>query len=105
MYLCDSCRKRLGGKITDSRDYKVCDECKIETLCFFYLDEEVKVTVYVSTDKETMYEIGERIGLNNDAGREFSYGLSEVALTLKVKTKTGDYEITHLDGRKIAPEK
>lgn len=104
MNLCDSCRKGLGEKITDSRYYVICDECKIETLCFFYVDEEVKVTAYVRTDKETMYEIGEKIGLNDEALREFSYELCEVLLTLKVKTKTGKCEITHLDGRKIAPK-
>lgn len=63
------------------------------------------VTVFVHSDKETMYEKGEEIGLDGPALREFTYALYEVKIDIEVDTKTGKTVIVAVDDRKVEDAK
>lgn len=55
------------------------------------------VDTYVHGSKERGYEIGEQLGLEDEALGQFVYLHYEVELTIRVQ-KDGSYVITHVDG-------
>ena len=57
--------------------------------------------VYLHSDRDTMYEIGEELGLTGKELENFSYSCYEVEITLKVDPKTGNAEIFQIDGRNV----
>ena len=59
-----------------------------------------KVKVYASVSKETMWELGRKIGLTEEACQLFRHGCQEVELGLKV-WKDGSVKITTVDGKKV----
>jgi hypothetical protein len=60
----------------------------------------MKVNHYLHSDKETNYELGQEIGLSEDALRNFKYCLYEVEFELEVD-ENGEYEILKVDGREL----
>jgi hypothetical protein len=76
---------------------KFCSSCgwKIEKK-----DKEI-VTMYLHRDKESNYDIGEEIGLSEEALKKFAYALSEVEFNVEVDMKTGNSKIIDVDGRKL----
>lgn len=58
-----------------------------------------RVIVYVGSDKDSMYGIGETLGLNGDALSMFRHLGSEVKLTYNVNLNTGRGELILVDGR------
>jgi len=59
--------------------------------------EYVETHVYLHSNKETMIELGEEIGLVGDALDTFCYALYEVNIFLRVNTTTGTYEILYME--------
>lgn len=57
-------------------------------------------TVYIRSNKDTNYEIGERIGLTADAIRVFDMALFEVALGIEVND-FGDVKFRTVNGKKV----
>jgi len=53
----------------------------------------MKAKTYLHSDKETMWLLGEEIGLKGDALTKFCYTLYEVEVELEVDPKTGEAEI------------
>lgn len=47
------------------------------------------ITLYLHSDKDANYEIGEELGLKEEALKEFSYVLYEVKCKVQVDMKTG----------------
>jgi hypothetical protein len=68
------------------------------------LPEKVLVKLYLHGDKENNWEQAEDLGLSEEASKEFSYALYEVAFDVEVDTKTGKYDIIAVDGRKLMPK-
>ena len=64
----------------------------------------LKTRVYLHSDKETMWELGERLGLKGDALSMFRHALTEVEIELIVDPLTGLADITAVDGYKIDKE-
>ena len=60
----------------------------------------MKITCYVHSTKESMWEKGEQIGLQGEALDLFKYALCEVEFVLDVK-KDGTYEILSVDGQEL----
>jgi hypothetical protein len=58
------------------------------------------VDIYVHADREGMWGKGAELGLVGEELRMFSYGCSEVRLTIDVND-SGAVTITHVDGRKV----
>lgn len=63
---------------------------------------KITTIAYVHCDKETMYNLGEKLGLTEKALGMFAYALTEVKLTLEVDTLTGLAKITQVDGRDVS---
>jgi hypothetical protein len=51
------------------------------------------VKAFLHSDKDSMYELGQRIGLTGPALGRFQYALYEVEFDLAVDPATGEYEI------------
>ena len=60
----------------------------------------MKVIVFLHSNKESMWEKAEEIGLSEEAIKMFKYALSEVEFTLDVNDD-GTYEILEVNGRKL----
>lgn len=54
---------------------------------------KVKTKMYLHGDKESAYEVGEKLKLKGEALKTFAYALYEVEFLLEVDTKTGKYKI------------
>jgi len=54
---------------------------------------KVKTVVYLHSDKESMYEHGQELGIKDKALNEFCYCCYEVGIHIEVDTKTGKYKI------------
>lgn len=61
-----------------------------------------KAIVYLHSDKLSMRELGEEIGLAGEALKNFMYACYEVRLDLDVDD-SGESVITAVDGRQLAP--
>jgi len=61
----------------------------------------MKTKAYLHSSSESMYSVGEKLGLKGDALRNFSGALCEVEFDLEVDRITGEVEITHVDGMKL----
>jgi len=60
----------------------------------------MKATAYLHSDKETMYELGEKIGLKGEALDFFKHALCEVVIELEVNPDGSAY-IVRVDGHRI----
>jgi hypothetical protein len=63
----------------------------------------MRTTIYVHACRDSMWDVGDKIGLKGDAARTFSYFASELALGIEVDKKTGKATIINVDGRAVAP--
>lgn len=61
----------------------------------------MKATIYVGSDKDSMWEKGEELGLSGDALRMFRHAACEVRLELDV-SDDGSAKIIAVDGRAVA---
>ena len=61
----------------------------------------IRTTVYLHSDKETMHEMGVKLGLEGEALNHFRYAGYEVALGMDVDTATGNAVIVAVDGKKV----
>ncbi len=61
-----------------------------------------KVDVYLHSNKEEMWDQGEKIGLKGEALRKFKFACYEVKITLNVNEDTGDASIVAVDDRTLA---
>lgn len=62
----------------------------------------IKTKVYLHGYKESMRDLGSKIGLKGEALNEFQYGFNEVEFDIEVDELTGEYEIIAVDGRPLA---
>jgi hypothetical protein len=60
----------------------------------------VRTTIYAHASKESVIEIGERLGLRGDALRMFAFAGTEVALELEVAVD-GSSRIVAVDGHYV----
>lgn len=60
-------------------------------------------TIYLHGSKESNYENGEGLGLNEEALRNFVYACYEVGIDIEVN-EDGTSRIVGVDGRKLQPE-
>lgn len=60
----------------------------------------MKTNIYLHSNKEQNCEIGEKLGLNEEAMGHFIYACHEVKLTLQVE-KNGKYEIIEINNNAI----
>lgn len=61
----------------------------------------ISTKIYFHTDKESMAEKGQEIGLTGKALDEFVYTGYEVGLSIEVNEKTGKAVATHFQGSKL----
>jgi hypothetical protein len=61
----------------------------------------MKTILYIHSEKETLYEIGEELGLTGEALQNFSYALYEVDFEVDVDEKTGDITILKVNGKNL----
>lgn len=59
------------------------------------------VEVYLHCDRDTMYNIGDKLGLTGDALKDFENSLHEVQLTLEVNMVNGGIKMLKIDGDNI----
>jgi hypothetical protein len=59
---------------------------------------KVKKTVYLHSDKESMGDVADDVGLVGNAYENFRYALYEVELELEIDTITGKYKILNVKG-------
>ena len=64
----------------------------------------MKTTVYLHGSKDTMWELGEKLGLSEEAVQKFKWACCEVKIELEVNPETGDAEIVAVDGRELKPK-
>lgn len=64
-----------------------------------------EVDIYVHGSDESMYELGDELGLRDEVLRMFSFAATEFKITLRVDLKTGLAEAVALDGRRIGLKK
>jgi hypothetical protein len=64
-------------------------------------DVKKRTTVYLHSDKDSMYETGVKIGLTGEALSMFSHALCEVRFEIEVD-ETGLTTIVGLEGTKIS---
>lgn len=63
----------------------------------------IRTDIYVHSCKETMWELGEKLGLKEVALQMFRHAASEVKLTLEVDEECGLVTIVAVDGRELKP--
>jgi len=63
----------------------------------------IRTDVYVHADKDTMWELGEKLGLSEEALMMFRHAASEVKLTIEVDEQTGESTIIACDGKELKP--
>ena len=61
----------------------------------------MRITAYVHSTKESMYDLGKRSGLKGAALDMFMYACLEVKLELEVNEETGEATIIRVDDRTI----
>ena len=61
----------------------------------------MKATIYLHSDKDSMYEKGMKLGLSGEALSMFKYACCEVTVTIEVDPATGFASIVEVDGRKV----
>ncbi len=61
----------------------------------------IPVKVFLHAEKESMWELGEELGLTGEALGRFRYTCYEVELDLEVDEKTGESAIVAVDGIKL----
>lgn len=62
----------------------------------------IRTTVYVHGSDETMWDLGEKLGLKGEVLSMFSHAADEFKLGLEVDEKTGLATVVSIDGRKVA---
>lgn len=70
-----------------------CPYCGVGRVPDAPLPRHIEVKAYVHGSKESVWELGEEIGLSEKAMETFIYALYEVELSLRVDTETGESEI------------
>lgn len=58
-------------------------------------------TCYLHSDKETMWELGEKLGLKGEAVMMFRHALCEVKIEMDVDPTTGSATIVKVDGKEL----
>ena len=61
----------------------------------------MRATIYLHADRASNYDKGEKLGLKGEALTSFSYACYEVKIEGDVDEKTGDFTITHVDGKEL----
>ena len=61
----------------------------------------MKTKIYLHSEKETMREEGENLGLTNNALDNFMRALYEVEFDIEVDPATGNCEILKVNGKEI----
>ena len=61
----------------------------------------MRATIYLHNDKENGYEVGEELGLTGEALKMMAYACYEVKIEGDVNPKTGEFKITHCNGREL----
>lgn len=64
----------------------------------------MKTKMYLHSNKDSNYELGESLGLEGEALRKFAYALSEVAFEVAVDPGTGDTTIITVDGKPLVSD-
>lgn len=64
----------------------------------------VTVTAYVHSNKESMGDLGEEIGLRGEALQMFLHALNEVTCLIHVDTETGLADIVAVNGKYLKGE-
>lgn len=63
-----------------------------------------RAVIYLHGSKEANHDQGEALGLEGEALNNFMYSCYEVKIEGDVNTATGEFAITHVDGREIITE-
>lgn len=63
--------------------------------------DTILTVAYVHSSKETMRELGTRLGLKGQALDYFMFALCEVKLGIEVNDQTGDAVIVSVDGKSV----
>lgn len=53
----------------------------------------MRTDIYVHRDKDANWELAEKLGMSEDASRNFSYTCLELKVTIEVDLETGNSEI------------
>jgi hypothetical protein len=61
----------------------------------------MRITAYLNSSKERMYDIGLAAGLDGDALDYFMFALYEVKIEMEVDPATGKATIVAVDGREL----
>ena len=61
----------------------------------------IPTSCYLHSDKDTMYELGRKLGLTGEALSQFKYACCEVKVDIIVDTRDGLAHITQVEGRKV----
>lgn len=61
----------------------------------------ILTTAYVHSSKESMTDLGVRLGLKGQALDYFKYACLEVRLGIEVNDETGDAVIISVDGKEV----
>lgn len=62
---------------------------------------KIPTKMYLHSDKYTNWEIGEELGLSEEASKIFGYALYEVEFDVIVDSETGDCKIFKVNGREL----
>ena len=60
----------------------------------------MKAKVYLHSSKESMWELGEKLGLKGEALGMFKYACCEVEVEIEV-SESGEEKIIKVDGREV----
>lgn len=58
----------------------------------------MKAVAYAHSTKESMYDLGESLGLKDGALGMFKHALTEVRFEIEIDPETGQYKILTVDG-------
>lgn len=62
----------------------------------------MRAIAYAHSSKESMWELGEQIGVKEEALPMFKYALTEVRFELEVDINTGNFKILTVDGLPVS---
>ncbi len=62
----------------------------------------MRAVAYLHSRKESMWELGQKIGVYPEALPMFMYALTEVRFELEVDPATGNYKILTVDGLPVS---